>query len=205
MKVWVDLEILLSGRMKDFIWDEKLNFLVQQDLELRNLLLERGVLSDAYHPEMEKLHLKNARKLKTMISQHGFPTLSNAGEQGVRLSWLIIHHSISWPDFMRDCVVQMRLAASQNDYLLDLLAYTEDRMAFFEGRPQLYGTNSDWINGELKRTPIEDPKNIDIRRKSMGLPPISEDIISDLDRPPKDAEKKAKQFREWLIRVGWRV
>jgi len=190
--------------VRDFNWEDKLNLLVHQDLELRNLLSERGVLSDTYHAEMERLHLKNAHKLSVMIKNYGFPTLSNAGEKGVRLSWLIIHHSISWPDFMRECLIQMRLAASQNDYLLELLAYTEDRIAFFEGRPQLYGTNSDWIDGELKRTPIEDAMNIDIRRKSMGLPPLSPIVISDLDRPPKDPEKKAKEFTQWLERVGWR-
>ena len=191
--------------MKDFIWEEKLNFLVQQDLELRNVLLERGVLSDSYHPEMEKLHLKNANKLKTLIIHHGFPTINNAGEEGVRLSWLIIHHSISDPDFMKECLFQMRLAAGQNDYLLDLMAYTEDRVAFFEGRPQLYGTNSDWIDGELRKTPIEDVENVEIRRKSMGLPPLSPNVISDLDRPPKDPEKKSKEFTDWLYRVGWRI
>ncbi|MCM2350807.1 MAG: hypothetical protein NDI69_12360 [Bacteriovoracaceae bacterium] len=46
---------------------------------------------------MEKIHLSNAHKLSALIEKLGFPVLSNAGEQGVRLSWLIIQHAISWP------------------------------------------------------------------------------------------------------------
>jgi hypothetical protein len=191
--------------MFDLTWEEKLKFLVEQDQTMRNILLERGVLSDAYHPEMEKVHLNNARQLSKMIEKMGFPVLSNAGEQGVRLSWLIIHHAISWPDFMREGLTQMRLAAGQNDYILELLAYTEDRVAYFEGRPQLYGTNSDWIDGELKRTPIEDITKVNVRRRSLGLPPISDMVpINQMEKPPKDPEKKAKEYKDWLVRVGWR-
>lgn len=191
--------------MFDLTWEEKLGFLVQQDHQMRNILLEKGVLTDTYHPEMEKVHLNNSRRLSEMIKKMGFPVLSNAGEKGVRLSWLIIQHSISWPDFMKECLMQMRLAAAQNDYILELLAYTEDRVAYFEGRPQLYGTNSDWIDGELKRTPIEDISRVDLRRKAIGLPPLAQvPLSSSLERPPKNPEKKNREFQEWLERVGWR-
>ena len=171
---------------------------------MRDTLLARGVLNDTYHPEMEKIHLANAKKLSEMIQKMGFPVLSNAGEKGVRLSWLIIQHSISWPDFMREGLTQMRLAAAQNDYILELLAYIDDRIAYFEGRPQLYGTSFDWIDGELKRTPVEEIAKLDLRRKSLGLPPAKPSLPAE-DRPPKDPVKKAKEFHEWLVKVGWRV
>jgi hypothetical protein len=192
--------------MIDHTWEEKLTFLVNQDHQMREVLLQRGILSDSYHPEMEKVHLNNAHKLAGMIEKKGFPVLSNAGEKGVRLSWLIVHHAISLPDFMRESLIQMRLAAAQNDYLLELLAYIEDRIAYFEGRPQLYGTNMDWVKGELKRTPIEDISRLDSRRKSLGLPPIHQVPLAGLlDRPPKDPHKKEADFKAWLVKVGWRM
>jgi hypothetical protein len=190
--------------MHDQIWEEKLAFLVQQDHQIREVLLGRGILSDKYHPEMEKVHINNAQKLSKMINKMGFPVLSNAGENGVRLSWLIIHHAISLPDFMRESLIQMRLAAAQNDYILELLAYTEDRVAFYEGRPQLFGTNTEWINGELKRTEIEDISRLDLRRKSLGLPPAASVPTSSMERPPRDPQKKDREFKDWLIKVGWR-
>lgn len=191
--------------MHDLYWEEKLAPLVQQDHEMKNLLIEKGIISDSYHPEMEKLHLKNSRKLLKMIETMGFPVLSNAGEYGVRYSWLIIYHSISFPSFMKDCLLQMRLAAAQNDYPLDLLAYMEDRVAFLEGRAQLYGTNTEWFEGDVRSTEIEDTTRLDLRRKSMGLPPQNQTVHSgQFEKPPKDPEKRTKEFREWLVRVGWR-
>lgn len=192
--------------MFDITWEEKLKFLVDQDHQMRNLLLEKGILSDTYHPEMEKVHINNAKRLQDLIDKKGFPVLSNAGETGVRLSWLIIHHAISLPDFMKESLIQMRLAAGQNDYILELLAYTEDRVAYFEGRPQLYGTNADWAKGELKRTPIEDPSRLNARRKAMGLPPVGADpVINTMERPPKDPVKKEQEFKQWLVKTGWRA
>ncbi len=189
--------------MQHEIWVEKLSPLVERDHFTREALLKRGILADTYHPEMEKVHLENARKLKALIDKEGFPTLSTAGEKGVRLSWLIIQHAISLPDFMKEYLLEMRMAAANKDYPLELLACTEDRVAFFEGRGQLYGTSLDWQDGELKPTPIEDPTKLSVRRKAMGLPPQIPSLITE-ERPPQDPVKKQREFMEWLKRVGWR-
>jgi hypothetical protein len=190
--------------MFDGSWDEKLNFLVQQDHQMKNILLEKGIYTDCYHPELEKVHINNARRLQALVKKFGFPVLSNAGEQAVRLSWLIIYHSISLPDFMRTCLLEMRLASGQQDYILELLAHTEDKVAFLEGRPQLYGTHADWIQGDYKRTPIEDVARVDIRRKGMGLPPLHKSpLVITLERPPRDQDLRDREFKKWLVRVGW--
>ena len=168
--------------------------------------MARGILEDAYHAEMEKVHLENAKKLKVMINQNGFPVLSNAGLEGVNLSWLIINHSISDPDFMKECLLEIRMAAAQGDYPKDLLAYLEDRVAYLEGQPQLYGTNFDWVEGELKPTKIEDLKLLDTRRLEYGLPPMAETLFKISQTPPPiDPEKKKKEFVLWLKKVGWRI
>lgn len=190
---------------QNFDWEKSLTPLVERDLFIRDALERRGILEDAYHPEMEKVHKENANFLKAYIKTHGFPVLSNAGDKAVQLSWVIIQHSISYPDFQRECLIQMRLAAAADDYPKDLLAYTDDRIAFFEGRPQLYGTNFDWLDGELRPTPIEDPDYLDHRRHALGLPSMSETLFKIVhNKPPKDVEKKAKEFQIWLTSVGWR-
>lgn len=191
--------------MVDLIWEEKLKFYADQDHQMKNILIERGVLNDRYHPELEKVHLHNARKLSGLIQKMGFPVLSNAGETGVRLSWLIIQHAVSWPDFMKECLFQMRVAAGQNDYPYELLAHTEDLIGFLEGGKQLYGTHAEWQGDAFVMTPIEDPSHLNLRRKSMGLPPITPDFKPPfLGRPPSDPDARERSFREWLSRVGWR-
>jgi len=187
-------------------WVEGLERLVQREQFIRDALEKRGVLEDAYHPELKKVQTENAHKLKLMLEQKGFPVLSSAGEEGVRLSWLIIHHAVSLPDFMRTCLEQMRMAGAQDDYPLDLLAYTEDKICFLEGREQVFGTHFDWIAGELKPTPIGDEKFLDERRKAAGLPPMVESLprVSHVP-PPKDPDKRLSEMEAWLKEVGWRV
>lgn len=188
-----------------FEWQSFLAPLVERDLFIREALDRRGILQDTYHAEMEKVHKENAAKLKVAIDLYGFPVLSNAGAKGVEHSWLIIQHSISLPDFQRECIIQMRLAAASDDYPKELLAYTDDCISFFEGRPQLYGTYFDWQDGELKPATIEDPDHLDARRASVGLPPLHETISKFvLTKPPKDLKKKKKEFQSWLTSVGWR-
>lgn len=190
--------------MEEF-WVSKLTPLVERDHFIREGLLSRGILSDSYHREMEKVQLENARKLQGLIEKNGFPVLSNAGEKGVRLAWIIIMHSISLPNFMRECLTQMRLAAAAQDYSLELLAYAEDRVLFFEGKPQLYGTNFDWQDSEMKPTPIQDISSLPYRRRSMGLPPMPAEVSRVTEeRPPRDPVKKAIEFELWLKKVGWR-
>lgn len=187
-------------------WITFLGPLAQRDLYIREALERRGILEDAYHPEMEKVHKENALALLAYIKTHGFPVLSNAGEKGVQLAWMIIQHAISFPDFQRESLIQMRLAAAAEDYPKDLLAYTDDRIAFFEGRAQLYGTNFDWHQGELRPTLIEDPQFLDHRRKALGLPPIAETLFKIVhSKPPKDLDQKNKEFEIWLKSVGWRT
>lgn len=192
--------------MNEIEWTEKLSPLVERDNFIRDALVKRGTLNDSYHKEMEKVHLYNAKKLKDLIDTHGFPVLSSAGEKGVQLSWLIIQHAISWPDFMLESLTQMRLAAAASDYPLDLLARTEDRIRIYQGHLQIYGTNLDWQDGELKPTPCEMPESLNLRRKSMGLPPLEDGGITvSSERPPLDVEKKHQEYLEWLKKVGWRI
>ncbi len=191
--------------MEEF-WISKLSHLVERDHFIREGLLKRGILGDTYHKELEKVHIENAKKLEALIIKNGFPVLSNAGEKGTLLAWVIVIHAISLPDFMKECLVQMRLAAAAQDYPLDLLATIEDRVLFFEGLGQLYGTQYDWIEGELKPVPIQDFSSLPYRRRSMGLPPMSEEVSRVTEeRPPSDPVKKAVEFEHWLKKVGWRV
>ncbi len=189
--------------MKDF-WVNKLKILVQKDLDLKNVLRERGILNDGYHPELENLHIANAKKLNKLIEKNGFPVLSNAGDEGVKYAWLIIYHAISYPEFMRDCLFEMRIAAAQRDYPLDLLAYIEDLVSFLEGKPQIYGTHMEWYGDELRPSKIGDEQFLEFRRSSFGLGKLSDQLFNHQhERPPRDLVKKMKDFEAWRRRVGW--
>ena len=69
----------------------------------------------------------------------------------------------------------LRQAAIAGEVPAWQLAYLEDRIAFFEGRPQVYGTQFDWDEqGQLSPLPIKDEANVDERcghsRKTQAGP-----------------------------------
>jgi hypothetical protein len=92
------------------------------------------------------------------------------------------------------------------------IAMLEDRIRTFEGRGQLYGTQFDWDEqGRLSPMPIEDPDNVDERRATVGLGPLSEDLErrratmpATGEKPPADRSRREQEIKDWLRRVGWR-
>jgi hypothetical protein len=92
------------------------------------------------------------------------------------------------------------------------VAYLEDRIRFFEGRPQLHGTQYDWDeHGELNPHPIDDIATVDERRRSVGLGPlaehtrrIQEDTARSGEGPPNNWAEHRERFLQWARSVGWR-
>jgi hypothetical protein len=180
------------------------------DLRKRDELIAAGVLFDGYHPDMEALHIDNAKKLEAIIDALGWPHQGIAGADGAEAAWLVAQHAISLPDFQRK-VLQL-LKDNANDVPPAQIAMLEDRIRKFEGKPQLYGTQFDWDeNGQLSPGAIEDEENVDHRRAAVGLNSLKERTdemrnraASEGDRPPADMAKRRKDMDAWAKKTGWR-
>lgn len=191
--------------------EEKLKAMAEADLRLRSELAASGALFGGYHPDMEALHIENARALESIIDAiGGWPHEGIAGKEGAEAAWLIAQHAISLPDFQRRVLALLQESAPHVPPAH--AAYLEDRIRAFEGRPQLYGTQFDWDdNGVLTTGPIEDEANVDRRRADVGLPPLAEKIAemtrraeSEGEKPPVDAKERKKKAEMWARKVGWR-
>lgn len=181
------------------------------DLELRTKLLKAGQMNDGYNPEMEAMHNRNAERLDKIIDQIGYPTIDKVGKEANEATWLVIQHSIGKPEFMRKCAILLEKAVSENNANPKQLAYLTDRIAVFEGRPQLYGINFDYDeNGELSPQLFDDIEKVNERRKKIGLNSLEErtreirqQAIAENQKPPTDYAERTKQFNEWRKKVGW--
>jgi len=190
---------------------EKLIKLQDADLKLREKLIQSGKLHDGYDKEMQALHDKNAEILAGIIDEIGYPTMTKVGKQASEAAWLVIQHSISKPDFMRKCVTFLRVAVAANEAAPQNLAYLTDRIAVFEGKPQLYGTQFDWDEkGQLSPNAFDDLDEVNRRRKLIGLNTLEEqtEIIRRNARlehqlPPKDFSARQLEITDWKKRVGW--
>ncbi len=185
--------------------------LMNADLELRDRLIQEGKLGEGYNEEMEQLHHSNAKALNEIIDSIGYPTISKVGKEASEAAWLVVQHSIGQPDFMKKCARLLEVAVSKDDASLKDLAYLTDRIAVYEGRPQLYGTQFDWDkDGVLSPQPYSDLVKVNQRRASIGLNTIEEQtevIRSRAERenqsPPTDFEKRKRKYDEWREKVGW--
>lgn len=190
---------------------KKIIELKNTDLEFRKKLIESGKLGEGYNKEMAEIHNKNAKTLNEIINKIGYPTFDKVGKEANEASWLIIQHSIGQPNFMKKCVKLLEIAVQQNKANSINLAYLKDRIAVFENKPQLYGTQFDWDeNGELSPNLFDDLRKVNQRRKAIGLNSIEEqtEIIrkqakNNKQLPPKDFEKRKLEIEKWKKTVGW--
>lgn len=181
------------------------------DLELRDKLIENGKLFDGYNREMEAMHNKNAERLNEIIENIGYPTVEKVGEEANEAAWLVIQHSISQPEFMKKCLNMLEKAVAENQADAKPLAYLSDRIAVFENRAQLYGTQFDWDErGEMNPKPFDDIEKVNERRKSVGLNSLQEQtqiirkqVLRENQKTPADLKERNKQADEWRKKVGW--
>lgn len=183
-----------------------------EDIRVRAKLLEAGSLADGYHPRMREVHERNTARLKQIVAEHGWPGRSLVGTDGSHAAWRIAQHAIGDPPFQRTCVSAIEKSVAADDAPLAQLAFLVDRVRYFEGKLQLYGTQFEWDeNGELNPSLIEDPARVDERRERAGLNTIAEgtremreQASREGDNGPKDREEQKRKFEAWLRERGWR-
>lgn len=174
--------------------------LAKKDLSVRDRLLSEGLLSGGYHPEMEMIHRKNAERLREIIKETGFPTVSMVGAEGSNAAWLIIQHSIGEPEFMKKCYKMM--IEYSNDINPSNIAYLYDRIQVFQSKPQRYGTQ---LTSEGIPYPVENKTYLNEERLKMNLKPLSwEDInrISGVESI-SEIDGKDKDYNAWRVKTGW--
>jgi len=190
---------------------EKIIDLKHADLALRDKLLQSGQLSEGYNEEMKGLHNRNAKILSDIIDTIGYPTIDKVGKEANEAAWLVIQHSIGQPEFMKKSAELLESAVSENKADPKSLAYLTDRIAVFEGKPQLYGTQFDWDeHGNLSPNLFDDLTKVNERRKSIGLNALEEQTETirrqaenENQLPPTDFENRKQEIEEWKRNVGW--
>lgn len=153
----------------------ELTLMYEQDQRVRLEVLNSGKLGSeegmAIIQEMDQRHLL---KLKKIVDNFGWPSISLVGEEAADKMWLLVQHCDSDVVFQRKCLRLLNDAVNKKEALKHHLAYLTDRILVNEGKPQLYGTQILIMKGQVIPRPIEDMANLDKRRKEMGLEPFSE-------------------------------
>ena len=115
----------------------------------------------------------NTKRINEIFNKSGFPVVSQVGSDGVKAYVLIMQHS---GDIELRNKSRKGMKRAFKDKVLSANEYTNfvDRLLVDQGRRQIYGANFTSRDGKLVMSPVKDPKNLDKRRKAIGLPPIAE-------------------------------
>lgn len=124
----------------------------------------------------DSIDLRNTARLKEIVAEHGWPTISKVGAEASQAAWLLVQHAYAEPDFMQTCLVLMKQAnvRKDGDVKPANIAFLEDRLLTMTGKLQIYGTQFRTVNGTTEPFPIEDPEHVDERRASVGLGTFAE-------------------------------
>ena len=128
--------------------------------------------SDCFDSSVDE---RNIKKLKSIINKYGWPTYDSVGPTTAKWAWLLVQHADFDVKFQIKCLTLMKNAVKRNQARKEDLAYLTDRVLINTGKKQLYGTQF-YIDekGKFGPRPINNQKNLDARRKKMGLPPFNQ-------------------------------
>lgn len=119
--------------------------------------------------------VERTERLKQIVAEHGWPTISLVGEDGEEAAWAIAQHADHDPAFQEHAVELIGEAVERGDASPGNLAYLTDRVAVGRGEPQTYGTQVGCgPDGPEPATPLIDEPAVDAARADAGLPPMAD-------------------------------
>ena len=124
-----------------------------------------------------------AVRLDAIVDAHGWPDRTIVGDDGAAAAWAIAQHADGDNDLCERWLPQLADAVRRGDAPAVHLAALTDRVLLRAGRPQRYGTlvEPDGASWRL-RDEIEDPEQLDERRREIGLGPVG-DFLESLPTP----------------------
>lgn len=122
--------------------------------------------------EMKKKHTE---RMKEIVEEVGWPSISKIGVRPSSEAWFLVHHSDQDVEFQKE-VLELLKKLPEDEVKKVNIAMLEDRVRKNQGIPQLYGTAWKFDPETEKQIPypIEDPEHVDERRKKMGLDSMEE-------------------------------
>ena len=180
----------------------------EEDLRVRQELVDSGELGGAYVPRMEAVHVRNANRLKELIAEYGWPDEETAGKDGAEAAWFIVQHAVGHPRLQRDCLALLQTAANEGRVPRWHAACLEDRIAMHEGRPQRYGTQwlDDPVDGRTRPWKLADSGRVNEFRGEVGLAPMHPIPERGPELPleqQRAIEQNQRWWENWLASKGW--
>jgi hypothetical protein len=147
--------------------------MVDKDQGIRRILIDSIGLNSPhagiYIKQMMDIDADNQKKIKVILDKYGWIEQSKIGKKAAEAFFYTIQHAdmalmLKWfPEFKR--------LADIGEADRVQCAMMEDRLLMRKGEKQIYGTQAAVFREDKKLAiwPIEDPKNVNERRKKTGF------------------------------------
>ncbi len=156
----------------------ELKVMVDNDQDMR----KRSETEDYWD---ETTDAKHTARMKEIVAEIGWPTLSKVGAEGASNAWLLVQHADHDVDFQEQCL-QLMQGSPAGEVDITNIAYLTDRVCVNRDRGQLYGTQFTQEDGKHIPRTIEDEANVNARRAEVGMGPLSEQIQHMYNKYPFD-------------------
>lgn len=169
-----DPKVAPSKPKRDDTLRAELLDMVKVDQEARKEAIKASADDAPARRKMVEIDRRNTARMKEIIEKVGWPGKSLVGEDGAHAAWLLVQHADRDRPFQKRCLTLLERAVKEREAAAVDLAYLTDRVLVAENKKQVYGTQFRQVDGKWEPYPIDDEKNVDRRRKELGLPSLAE-------------------------------
>jgi len=136
----------------------------------------------ALRPIMEDQDRKNLQIVLDHLPPEGWYLRSRYGDEVATTAFYVVQHSDveTWRRF----VPVLEPLVAQGEVAGPAYALMYDRLALSEQRPQRYGSQVACENGRWVALYLEDPDNVDERRRAMGFPDTYAEYVAGFQAMP---------------------
>lgn len=157
------------------------------NLYKKDQLMRKG--KDVSLKELSKVDVELTAKLKIVVKEIGWPTISKVGKTASYNAWVIVQHTRDL-SFAKKCLSEMK--RNLHDVEKTNIAYLTDKILVSEKKRQIYGTivETKIFKGKtvIKPMPIKNKKDVNKKRKEFGLNTLEDQI-----------KKSKRVFKKYLI------
>ncbi|OYW45941.1 MAG: hypothetical protein B7Z08_12380 [Sphingomonadales bacterium 32-68-7] len=125
-------------------------------------------------PAIAARDFANTEWLKGVIAEHGWPKISEVGQEAGMYAWLLAQHADHDPLFQRDVLRLIEPLAAQGEVRKPDFAYLYDRVMLKWAGKQRYGSQAECRDGRLQPQPLEDEAAVNRLRAEMDLGPVED-------------------------------
>ena len=147
--------------------------MVDKDQKIRRILVDSiGINSPhagPYLKQMREIDSDNQEKIKVILDKYGWIEQGKIGAKAAEAFFFTIQHSDT--TLMAKWFPEFKRLADIGEADKVSCAMMEDRLLMRRGKRQIYGTQAKVFREDKKLAiwPIDDPKNVNDRRKKVGF------------------------------------